>query len=136
MTQLDQTKKPTTAPSSVLDQTCQYVKVNLKKDISKSLGSYQATYSQISTKINENPSWISILNSRAIWYIPRKKFWLIGELSRIGKDYGSIFGSNGTSGDLFDENIVWNYFNDDWKEAETNDIDVHCLTKEGTIRVK
>ena len=122
-----------------------YVKVNLKKDISKSLGSYQATYSQISTKINENPSWISILNSKAIWYIPQKKFWLIGELSRIGKDYGSIFGSIGISGkestpagvdslisgDLFDENIAWNYFNDGWKEAETNEIDVHCLTKEG-----
>ena len=76
------------------------------------------------------------MNSKAIWYIPQKKFWLIGELSRIGKDYGSIFGSNGTSGDLFDENIVWNYFNDGWKEAEANDIDVHCLTKEGNIRIK
>ena len=110
----------------------------MEKDISKSLGSYQATYSQISTKVNENPSWISILNSKAIWYIPRKKFWLIGELSRIGKDYGSIFGSNGISGDLFDENIVWNYFNDadGWKEAETNEIDVHCLTKEGNIKSK
>ena len=106
----------------------------MEKDILKSLGSYQATYSQISTKINESPSWISILNSKAIWYIPQKKFWLIGELSRIGKDYGSIFGSNGISGDLFDENIAWNYFNDGWKEAVTNEIDVHCLTKEGNIK--
>ena len=91
-------------------QDCQTVNVDLKNEVLNKYEYLQGDY-QLSTAINEKPSWKN--GAYAIWYVPSEYGkWIIGSLDRIGEDFSWI--STGPHGD--DESLTnvfnsWNFWN-------------------------
>ena len=112
---------------------CYTIQVNLKNEygLLKSLKHYEGIY-EISSTINGKPSWISTSNHKAIWFINKKNYWLMGKLNRIGNDFAEIFAKSNKYSGPFNTNNVWQYFNNGWKVAKKGDINVQCITKAGT----
>ena len=92
-------------------------------------GDCQGTY-ELSALVNGKPSWTS--HSKAIWYCQDQKIWVIGRLNNIGKPNGPIY----TRGMLLGANAnhKWIYkCEKNWKELETNDFRIECITRKGKV---
>ena len=88
-------------------QDCQTVNVDLKNEVLNKYEYLQGDY-QISTAINEKPSWKN--GAYAIWYVPGEYVkWIIGPLNRIGEASSWI----STTDDKSLTNIFnrWNFWN-------------------------
>ena len=96
--------------------------IKLENDAEKSLGHYAGTYER-SSDVNEKPSYK--LDEKAIWY--NTVNWIIGGIGSLGNSNGYIF-TNTKFRALTDEKNVWNYYDDEWKTAETNDIIASCTS--------
>ena len=95
----------------------------LKNDVLASKGSLQGIYGVYQTT-NGRTSWKS--GSKAIWYYPRHKEWVIGKLEDIGTWIREIK-SNGDQGDRSPSDVP----NDEWNED--GDIIVQCVNDKGKI---
>ena len=99
------------------------VRITLKNDIREYQGGRAGTYER-STDVNGKPSYMK--DDDAIWY-DRKDHWVIGSVKNLGDSVGGIKAKDDFEG-LTDENNVWNYADDEWKPAGTNDITVECTS--------
>ena len=102
---------------------CPYLEVILKNDVLASKGSLQGIYA-LQQIINGKTSWKSA--SKAIWYYPDWKDWLIGDLKDIGNKTYEIR----SYGDYTDKSPS-DVANGEWNRSD--DIIVQCKNAKGKI---
>ena len=115
-----------------LASECQNIEVILKNKVLEIQGFTQGIYRLYKT-VNGKASWKS--TSFAIWYFPNDK-WGIGKLKDIGKSTSWV-SSTGAQGDKspYDvPNDKWQYYHDEWKNAERGDVSIECWNPDkGTV---
>merc|ERR1711935_734382 len=94
-------------------QFCNTLTVTLNNDALISQGAKSGTY-QLSDFVNEKPSWILKSNKTAIWYVPKWKEWIIGNLKDRGTTIGQLttYSDQGEP-DLFEVPAHNWYYSDD-----------------------
>ena len=105
---------------------CGTITITLNNDVLAKTGSaFQGTY-VLSDTIAAEKTWVSVSNSKAIWYSPQSTKWLIGKLADIGTGLGNINTGNKYRA-LFDINNIWQYWNgSNWVPTSPNDFSITC----------
>ena len=86
------------------------------------LGSYAGYYNS-SSDVNGKPSFIS--GKKAIWYDVKFNNWKIGEHVDLGSS--RCYFHNTKFKGLTDDKNTWKYWNNGWKTAGPNDVNIQCL---------
>ena len=116
-----------------LASECQNIEVILKNKVVEKQGSRQGLYRVYKT-VNGKASWKSI--SQAIWYYPSLKLWAIVDLIDIGTGTYAIrtIGDQGDKSPFDVPNGKWQYYDDEWKNAESGDVSIECWNPDkGTV---
>ena len=72
---------------------------------------WQGIY-EISAPVNGQLSWTLNSTSKAIWFLPQKNYWLIGNLDKLGGDLDDayIYGYTTAPGLYKVNKIIWHYW--------------------------
>ena len=115
-----------------LASECQNIEVILKNKVLENQGNRQGLYRVYKT-VNGKASWKS--TSHAIWYAPNDH-WVIGPLKDIGTGTSGVT-STGDQGDKRPSDVPndkWQYYDDEWKNAESGDVSIECWNPDkGTV---
>ena len=108
---------------------CGIITITLNNDVLAKTGSaFQGTY-VLSDTIAAEKTWVSISNSKAIWYRPQSTKWLIGKLEDRGTGLANINAEN-KYGSVLDINNVWQYWNGrNWATSNAKDFSIKCSGK-------
>ena len=101
----------------------------MKNDVLASKGSLQGIYGVYQTT-NERTSWKSA--SKAIWYVPDKKYWGIGGSINFGSLTWEIATDQVHISPSDVPNNKWYYYKNEWEKGD-GDIIVQCVNDKGKI---
>ena len=114
---------------------CKTIYLSLTKEVQNHQGTYAGTYHLTGTK-NEHSYWVSTTKTSAIWYMPTKKLWQIGDLALLGTVKHAI--SNKGDTDVSCPNDYkggWDYYYDG-KWRSTNDVEFRCQAQGNFVYVR
>ena len=109
------------------------MEINMMNDAFKHQGRYQGLYERSEILVNGKPSWKNGFN--AIWYIPKRNEWVVGNLTDLGhndEDMHNMY-ANATAlrYRLYHTRLTdhtWKYWNgSEWNSPiYDRDLSVHC----------
>ena len=115
------------------------MEINMRNDAFKHQGRYQGLYERSEILVNGKPSWKNSFN--AIWYIPKRNGWVVGNLTDLGhndkdRDKHNMYANaNALRYRLYHTRLTdhtWKYWNgSEWKPEWNSaiydhDLIVHC----------